>query len=342
MTAKPLARRVAVVAAIGAAAAGMTPVAMATTGQAGRQALPITRGPYAQAPDSDSGNNTDGPEWTLPTNRTLTPIPEEDEDSETSTIAADSGSEGDSSPATRLGTTLLALSPSDSEGPSSQAASDSSGAATLRDWWDDSGSDSSSQGRSSQAASDSSRPTTPTDWWDDSGSDSSRPTTPTDWWDDSGSDSSRPTTPTDWWDDSASDSSSQGRSSLTAQEDIASGLSSNDWESDWESDGPQAVTNHRDSRDSDYGFQSGEPESPRHASAPPELEASPRNESFHGNSPYPTDSDSRSEGRIQPEDNWADGDGTALEDAVTNSESWVNNNDGSWPWDNRPSGGESN
>jgi hypothetical protein len=43
--AKLLARRVAPVAAIGAAATGMTPAAMASTGPAGIQ-QPVTRGPY--------------------------------------------------------------------------------------------------------------------------------------------------------------------------------------------------------------------------------------------------------------------------------------------------------
>jgi hypothetical protein len=58
MTTKLLASGVAAVAAIGAAATGMTPVAMASTGPEGtpgaHHAVPITRGPFPLAPDSDS------------------------------------------------------------------------------------------------------------------------------------------------------------------------------------------------------------------------------------------------------------------------------------------------
>jgi hypothetical protein len=57
MTAKLLASGMAAVAAIGAAATGMTPVAMASTGPAGIQ-VPIALGPYAQAGDDDRTDST--------------------------------------------------------------------------------------------------------------------------------------------------------------------------------------------------------------------------------------------------------------------------------------------
>jgi hypothetical protein len=97
MTAKPLARRVAVIAAIGAAAAGMTPVAMATTGQAGLQALPITRGPYAQTPDSNSEDDGRAhPKGPRPLVKNEEKAVNEEKDSKPENLSpqADSGSAG--------------------------------------------------------------------------------------------------------------------------------------------------------------------------------------------------------------------------------------------------------
>jgi hypothetical protein len=68
MTTKLLASGVAAVAAIGAAATGMTPVAIASTGPEGtpgaHHAMPITRGPSPQAPDSDSPEDSEAPQGT--------------------------------------------------------------------------------------------------------------------------------------------------------------------------------------------------------------------------------------------------------------------------------------